>query len=146
MLGVTEIASDQPLMDVGLDSLGAVELRDAAAAAFDIQLPATAALDHPTLESLAALVAARLAAAAAAAENTVPDGSAAGVSDEEYEGSWRASEQGSDEASAARGDAGVDVTDVVAAVAAAAAEVVGAPVTPEQPFMEVATHIPYNLA
>ncbi len=133
-------------MDVGLDSLGAVELRDAAAAAFDIQLPATAALDHPTLESLAALVAARLAAAAAAAENAVPGGSAAGASDEEYEGSWRGSEHGSDKASAASGDAGVDVTDIVAAVAAAAAEVVGAPVTLEQPFMEVVIQKPYSLA
>lgn len=45
-----EVAPRQPLMEAGLDSLAAVELRNAVAARFGTALPATVALDHPTLE------------------------------------------------------------------------------------------------
>ena len=55
-----DVAPDAPLMAAGLDSLGAVELRNAVAEAFGVALPATAALDLPTLDALAARVAARL--------------------------------------------------------------------------------------
>ena len=40
---------DQALMEAGLDSLAAVELRTAVAAAFGTAMPATLALDYPTL-------------------------------------------------------------------------------------------------
>ena len=54
----------QPLMEAGLDSLGAVELRNALGARFGIELPATTTLDYPTASALAAHLAARMAAGA----------------------------------------------------------------------------------
>ena len=60
-----DFALDEPLMAAGLDSLGAVELRNAVAEAFGVSLPATAALDLPTLEAMAAHVEARLVPSAA---------------------------------------------------------------------------------
>ena len=53
VLGFAPLA-DQPLMEAGLDSLGAVELRNALGARFGAELPATVTLDHPTLAALAA--------------------------------------------------------------------------------------------
>jgi len=53
-----EAAPTQPLMEAGLDSLGAVELRNALAARFGVELPATVTLDHPTIDALAAYIAA----------------------------------------------------------------------------------------
>ncbi|CAL8465605.1 g5141 [Coccomyxa elongata] len=52
-----EVAPDEPLMSVGLDSLAAVELRNAVSARFGASLPATVALDYPTLQALAAHIA-----------------------------------------------------------------------------------------
>jgi acyl transferase domain-containing protein len=46
----------------GIDSIGAVELRNAAADAFGVPLPATLMFDYPTLASLAAFVVEQLAA------------------------------------------------------------------------------------
>jgi acyl carrier protein len=47
------VSNDQPLMAAGLDSLGAVELRNALAAAFGTELPPTMTLDYPTVSALA---------------------------------------------------------------------------------------------
>ena len=44
------VAASQPLMEAGLDSLAAVELRSAISARIGIALPATVALDYPTVE------------------------------------------------------------------------------------------------
>ena len=44
----------------GLDSLGAVELRNAIAAAFNIQLPMTITFDYPTVAALAGFLASKL--------------------------------------------------------------------------------------
>ena len=44
----------QPLMEAGLDSLGAVELQNALASRFNLQdLPATLTYDYTTIEALA---------------------------------------------------------------------------------------------
>jgi len=50
----------QPLMEAGLDSLGATELQASLGAAFGLQLPATATIDHPTSAALAAYIGALL--------------------------------------------------------------------------------------
>ena len=50
-------------MQAGLDSLGAVELRNALTAEFGIAVSATVAFDHPTPAALAAHVATTLAPA-----------------------------------------------------------------------------------
>lgn len=52
---------DQPLMEAGLDSLGAVELRNAVTAKFGIELSATATIDYPTAAALASYLAAHMA-------------------------------------------------------------------------------------
>ena len=53
----SEVGHDQPLMAAGLDSLGAVELRNALAAAFGTELPPTVTLDYPTVSALAGHIA-----------------------------------------------------------------------------------------
>ena len=55
-----EVAPDQPLMEAGLDSIGAVELRNAVGAKFCVDLPATVTFDHPTPQALASFLAARV--------------------------------------------------------------------------------------
>lgn len=62
-LDVTAFSSSRRnclICQAGLDSLGAVELRNALAARFGCDLPATATFDHPTLGALADAVMADL--------------------------------------------------------------------------------------
>lgn len=49
----SSVAADEPFMAAGLDSLGAVQLRNAIGERFGTELPATAALDFPTAATLA---------------------------------------------------------------------------------------------
>lgn len=60
------VAPDEPLMAAGLDSLGAVELRNALEASLAVQLPSTLTFDHPTPAAVAAFVAARVRPAVSA--------------------------------------------------------------------------------
>lgn len=100
-----EVQPDRPLMESGLDSLGAVELRNAIAAAFSLPVPATITFDHPTLRLMAQHLSARIQPREAPA------------------------------AGAAEGGFGYE--HVLACVLEASADVLQAPLSPDQPFMEV---------
>ena len=55
MLG-SAIGLDQPLMEAGLDSLGAVELRNTISTQFSSELPATVMFDYPSITALAGFI------------------------------------------------------------------------------------------
>ncbi len=55
------IGIDEPLMEAGLDSIGAVELRNSVATRYGIDLPATTTFDQPTIRALGNYLAAMLA-------------------------------------------------------------------------------------
>ncbi len=55
------IAPDQPLMAAGLDSVGAVELKNAVSTAFGLELPSTITFDYPTIDALAQYIASQTA-------------------------------------------------------------------------------------
>jgi acyl carrier protein len=69
VLGRT-VDSSAALMAAGLDSLGSVELQNMLQGRFAVPLPATLALDYPSVEAMAGYIHSRLAAAAAAATAT----------------------------------------------------------------------------
>ena len=48
----SDIAPDSPLMSSGLDSLGAVELRNSLEAALGVSLPGTLVFDYPSIEAI----------------------------------------------------------------------------------------------
>ena len=58
---------DQPLMEAGLDSIGAVELRNAVSAKFGVELPATVTFDYPSAGALAQFVIQHMTRGSAAA-------------------------------------------------------------------------------
>ena len=58
--GHAQVPPDQPLMEAGLDSLGAVDLRNALSTQLSVELPSTLTFDHPTLPALAAYIAGML--------------------------------------------------------------------------------------
>ena len=66
-----------PLKEIGLDSLMAVELRNALTRSLGQPLPATLLFDHPTLDALAAHLAQRLDLDAEVSPSPVADDAAA---------------------------------------------------------------------
>ena len=81
----SDVGNDQPLMTAGLDSLGAVELRNALAAAFGTELLPTVTLDYPTVSALAGHIAQLLphdTAVAVPADTAVEHAVEGGLEDE----------------------------------------------------------------
>ncbi len=68
----TPIDEDEALHDLGLDSLMAVELRNALVAALERQLPPTLVLDYPTLRTLTDFLLADMFAAQSGAAEKLP--------------------------------------------------------------------------
>ncbi|MDA9173014.1 acyl carrier protein [bacterium] len=52
----SKISFDTPLMEAGIDSLGATELQNQLNAVFDADLPATLLFDHPSISGITDLV------------------------------------------------------------------------------------------
>jgi acyl carrier protein len=67
----SSVGAEEPLMAAGLDSLGAVELRNSLEAALGAELPSTLVFDYPTIGALATFVTSRLAPRAEAANAAV---------------------------------------------------------------------------
>ena len=65
------VASDAPLMEVGLDSLGAVELRNTLSQQFELDLPATFTYDYPTVQAMSACISSLLGLASRTGEAEV---------------------------------------------------------------------------
>ena len=122
-------------MQAGLDSLGSVELRNAVGAAFQLDLPATAAFDYPSIGALAKYVASRLPAFQ---EEAVPDrvgnASAAIPAARRLRAPPSRGMQMQQRQPASDGHT---TNDVALAVSAAVAEVLGTVPGAEQPLMEV---------
>ena len=64
----SDVGLDDPLMDAGLDSLSAVEFKNAAESRLGVSLPVTAVFDYPTLSSLAGYIHSQLGPASGVAE------------------------------------------------------------------------------
>ena len=65
-----QVSADQPLMEAGLDSLGAVELRNSLATRFSLDLPATLIFDYPTAKALSQILASQLQTKAPTRQHT----------------------------------------------------------------------------
>lgn len=102
-------------MEQGLDSLGAVELRGAIAAAFSISVPATITFDHPTVRLLAQHLSTLLPA----------------------ESSSSSSSLAVRQASVPSAGVAADRAAVLTCIMEVAADLLQCPITPAQPFMEV---------
>lgn len=129
VLGVAVEAS-QPLMEAGLDSLGAVDLRNALGAAFGVDLPATVTFDYPSAAELSKLIARK--AMPATAPSVPPAAAWASGAGGSRAAMWQQRYMKSSAAAPAAGE-----SEIVAAVLTVTGQVLGCEIEVTQPFMEV---------
>lgn len=98
-------------MQAGLDSLGAVELRNSIAESFRISVPATVAFDYPTKAALEGFI----------IQNVTPQPPSDSIAEPGVETSSRH----------------LDTSEVEAKIIGIAAGIIGGAVSREQPLMEV---------
>ena len=63
------VMSDQPLMEAGIDSLGATELQQKLAESLSIELPSTLVFDYPTIDAMSEFISEQMAGAGANGAN-----------------------------------------------------------------------------
>lgn len=129
-------------MQAGLDSLGAIELRNAVAATFAITLPVTAAFDFPTVTALAQHIGTLLSVPTSAASRSHPSLSSAAARASLPTGRARRQPH----ASAARPNqtevaetARPNIEALQTMIAHHVRDILGVPVELNQPLMEVSS-------
>lgn len=133
MLGV-EVASDQPLMEAGLDSLSAVELKTELESVFTMELPATVTFDFPTIEGLVRFITSQKQEEAAEKASNQQPPAAQQQHHQQVPALSFSAAAGPSRSVPASG--AVVLTDVAATISKAVQKMLGIVVDGEQPLME----------
>lgn len=140
--GVTgsRVAEDEPLMAAGLDSLGAVELRNSLEASLGLQLPGTLVFDFPTSTAVARHVVSRLPALTASTQQ-LQAGVDSDSDGDEYsqDGTDSESDSGSDDEEVAESgrnaESATSLASVAEQISAQVLAVLGSAVRTDEPLM-----------